>query len=129
MSDFFFVNDLRLRIDLASYATYGTVGRALGRHGIGELEVFRGAAQALARGQIRDIIFEDFSAPPTPVGQYLAGHGFTLFGLCETWWKPRLTSLTDAGRSQSFNYLATRDPSRAKKRFRGPGWKCLMNAA
>jgi HD-GYP domain-containing protein (c-di-GMP phosphodiesterase class II) len=42
VSDFFFVNDLRLRIDLASYATYGTVGRALARHGIGELEVFRG---------------------------------------------------------------------------------------
>ena len=42
MSDFFFVNDLRLRIDLASYATYGMVGRALLRHGIGELEVFRG---------------------------------------------------------------------------------------
>ena len=42
VGDFFFVNDLRLRIDLQSYATYGTVGRALARHGIGELEVFRG---------------------------------------------------------------------------------------
>jgi len=42
VSDFFFVNDLRLRIDLASYATYGVVGRALARHGIGEVEVFRG---------------------------------------------------------------------------------------
>jgi HD-GYP domain-containing protein (c-di-GMP phosphodiesterase class II) len=43
VGDFFFVNDLRLRVDLQSYATYGTVGRALARHGIGELEVFRGA--------------------------------------------------------------------------------------
>jgi HD-GYP domain-containing protein (c-di-GMP phosphodiesterase class II) len=43
VGDFFFVNDVRLRIDLASYATYGAVGRALARHGIGELEVFRGA--------------------------------------------------------------------------------------
>jgi HD-GYP domain-containing protein (c-di-GMP phosphodiesterase class II) len=43
VGDFFFVNDLRLRIDLQSYATYGTVGRALQRHGIGELEVFQGA--------------------------------------------------------------------------------------
>lgn len=42
VGDFFFVNDLRLRIDLQSYATYGFVGRALARHGIGELEVFRG---------------------------------------------------------------------------------------
>jgi HD-GYP domain-containing protein (c-di-GMP phosphodiesterase class II) len=42
VGDFFFVNDLRLRMDLQSYATYGMVGRALQRHGIGELEVFRG---------------------------------------------------------------------------------------
>ena len=42
VGDFFFVNDLRLRIDLASYATFGAVGRALRRHGIGQLEVFRG---------------------------------------------------------------------------------------
>ena len=42
VGDFFFVNDLRLRIDLQSYATYGMVGRALLRHGIGELEVFQG---------------------------------------------------------------------------------------
>ncbi|HEX8392110.1 MAG TPA: hypothetical protein VF665_07120, partial [Longimicrobium sp.] len=42
VGDFFFINDLRLRIDLQSYATYGAVGRALARHGIGELEVFRG---------------------------------------------------------------------------------------
>ena len=42
VGDFFFVNDLRLRMDLQSYATYGSVGRALQRHGIGEVEVFRG---------------------------------------------------------------------------------------
>ena len=42
VGDVFFVNDVRLRVDLQSYATYGTVARALQRHGIGELEVFRG---------------------------------------------------------------------------------------
>ncbi|HEU0015794.1 MAG TPA: HD domain-containing phosphohydrolase [Longimicrobium sp.] len=42
VGDFFFINDLRLRIDLQSYATFGTVARALQRHGIGEMEVFRG---------------------------------------------------------------------------------------
>ncbi|HEX6039777.1 HD-GYP domain-containing protein [Longimicrobium sp.] len=46
VGDFFFVNDLRLRIDLQSYATYGLVGRTLARHGIGELEVFRGVSVA-----------------------------------------------------------------------------------
>jgi HD-GYP domain-containing protein (c-di-GMP phosphodiesterase class II) len=42
VGDFFFVNDLRLRMDLQSYATYGAVGRALQRHGIGQVEAFRG---------------------------------------------------------------------------------------
>ncbi|HEX8694872.1 MAG TPA: HD-GYP domain-containing protein [Longimicrobium sp.] len=42
VGDFFFVNDVRLRIDLASYATFGSVGRALSRHRIGQVEVFRG---------------------------------------------------------------------------------------
>jgi HD-GYP domain-containing protein (c-di-GMP phosphodiesterase class II) len=34
-----FVNDLRLRIDLATYATFGTVATALRRHGLGEVDV------------------------------------------------------------------------------------------
>ena len=46
VGDFFFVNDLRLRIDLASYATYGAVGRALARHRIGEISVYHGAERA-----------------------------------------------------------------------------------
>jgi HD-GYP domain-containing protein (c-di-GMP phosphodiesterase class II) len=46
VGDFFFVNDLRLRIDLQSYATYGAIGRSLQRHGIGELEAFRGVEKA-----------------------------------------------------------------------------------
>ncbi|HEU0054882.1 MAG TPA: HD domain-containing phosphohydrolase, partial [Longimicrobium sp.] len=43
VGDVFFVNDLRLRVDLASYATFGAVGRAFSRHRIGQVEVFRGA--------------------------------------------------------------------------------------
>jgi HD-GYP domain-containing protein (c-di-GMP phosphodiesterase class II) len=42
VGNFFFVNDVRLRVDLASYATFGTVGRALARHGIGHFDFFRG---------------------------------------------------------------------------------------
>ena len=58
VGDVFFVNDLRLRIDLASYATFGAVGRALQRHRIGQVEVFRGvhtsewvAALSLVNGE------------------------------------------------------------------------------
>jgi len=39
VGDFCFLNDLRLRIDLTSYATFGGVGRALRRHGIGQITV------------------------------------------------------------------------------------------
>lgn len=38
VGDFCFVNDLRLRVDMGSYATIGAVGRALGSHGVGQLE-------------------------------------------------------------------------------------------
>jgi HD-GYP domain-containing protein (c-di-GMP phosphodiesterase class II) len=43
VGDVFFVNDLRMRVDLASYATFGAIGRSFGRHRIGQVEVFRGA--------------------------------------------------------------------------------------
>jgi HD-GYP domain-containing protein (c-di-GMP phosphodiesterase class II) len=39
VGDFCFINDLRLRIDLSTYATYGAVARALRRHAIGQLEI------------------------------------------------------------------------------------------
>jgi HD-GYP domain-containing protein (c-di-GMP phosphodiesterase class II) len=41
-----FLNDLRLRIDLGNYATFGGVGRLLERHGVGELA----AAPTASRG-------------------------------------------------------------------------------
>lgn len=45
VGDFFFVNDLRLRVDLGSYATFGTVGRVLQRHGVGHFDIFRGVGK------------------------------------------------------------------------------------
>ena|SRR5687767_3107304 len=38
VGDFCFINDLRLRVDLASYATFGAIGRTLRGHEIGHLE-------------------------------------------------------------------------------------------
>ena len=46
VGDFCFVNDLRLRIDLSSFATFGAVGNALSSHGIGQLEVDPEASRA-----------------------------------------------------------------------------------
>jgi HD-GYP domain-containing protein (c-di-GMP phosphodiesterase class II) len=39
VGDLCFINDLRLRIDLGSYATLGGIGRMLHRHGIGQMDV------------------------------------------------------------------------------------------
>lgn len=38
VGDFCFINDLRLRIDLSNYATFGSVGRTLKAHEVGQLE-------------------------------------------------------------------------------------------
>jgi HD-GYP domain-containing protein (c-di-GMP phosphodiesterase class II) len=41
VGDFLFVNDLRLRFDLGSYATFGGLSRALRGHGVGLIEIAR----------------------------------------------------------------------------------------
>lgn len=39
VGDFVFLNDLRMRIDLGSFATFSAVGRTLRAHGVGQLDV------------------------------------------------------------------------------------------
>jgi len=46
VGDFVFVNDLRMRIDLGSFATFSAVGKALRAHGIGQFDVHPGASVA-----------------------------------------------------------------------------------
>jgi len=94
-----------------------------------ELAVLKGAEESLSRGAIRDIIFEDFSPKPSAVVQFLQKHGFTVFQLSATWWKPHLTELAPGAPPVgdfTDNFLATLDPQRAKARFRPGGWRCLM---
>lgn len=94
-----------------------------------ELAVLKGAEHALSRGAIRDIVFEDFSPEPSPVVDFLRKHGFTVFQLTASWWKPLLTELLPGITPPpgfSHNYLATTDPQRAQSRFRSGGWRCLM---
>jgi FkbM family methyltransferase len=95
-----------------------------------EFGVLKGAIGALRRKAIRDIIFEDFNPKPSTVTEFLNQHGFTIFELHENWWRPRLMPM-ESGRALSprkgfsYNYLATLDPERAKKRFERGGWQCL----
>jgi HD-GYP domain-containing protein (c-di-GMP phosphodiesterase class II) len=42
VGEFFFLNDVRLRLDLSNFATFGNVAQSLQRHGIGSIEVVPG---------------------------------------------------------------------------------------
>jgi HD-GYP domain-containing protein (c-di-GMP phosphodiesterase class II) len=42
VGEFFFLNEVRLRLDLRNFSTFGSVARALRQHGIGEVEVTPG---------------------------------------------------------------------------------------
>jgi HD-GYP domain-containing protein (c-di-GMP phosphodiesterase class II) len=44
VGEFFFLNDVRLRLDLSNFATFGNVGQAFRTQGIGALEVLPGVA-------------------------------------------------------------------------------------
>ena len=95
-----------------------------------ELSVLKGASQILSQKGMRDLIFEDFNAMPSPVARLLEGQGFTIFRMGERWLKPVLTPISNAPTPAggfSYNYLATLQPERAVARFRSPGWRCLLS--
>jgi FkbM family methyltransferase len=95
-----------------------------------ELQVLLGAEKTLQRRAVRDIVFEDFDEAPGPVMKFLQQHGFTIFALSDSWLKPRLSPNVAAVRTArgfSYNHLATLDPARAQRRFRMPGWHCLLH--
>lgn len=90
-----------------------------------ELAVLRGAPRTLA--QLRDLVFEDFGAYPTPAMSLLEETGFQIFALYRTFFRPRLYPPDRRGMPGNAdpNYLATRDPSRARERFAASGWNVL----
>jgi HD-GYP domain-containing protein (c-di-GMP phosphodiesterase class II) len=42
VGDFFFLNEVRLRLDLSNYSTFGSFARSLAAHGIGAMEILAG---------------------------------------------------------------------------------------
>lgn len=46
VGDFFFYNEIRLRLDLSNYSTFGSFARTLTDHGLGAVEVLPGIARA-----------------------------------------------------------------------------------
>jgi FkbM family methyltransferase len=90
-----------------------------------ELAALEGASRLLAGGAIRDVIFEEEEALPTPVSQLLESAGFSLFGLQQRLLGPRLVAATSELAHPLWDaptYLATRCPARAVERMRSRGW-------
>ncbi len=94
-----------------------------------EPAVFRGAMQRLARGEIRDIVFEDHGVYPTPAMKLLTAQGYRLYLLRHRFRGPFLATPEGAkDRGDPPNYLATRDPQRAERRFAQSGWQLLTRS-
>ena len=95
-----------------------------------ELDVLKGAQQMIARKAIRDIIFEEHAATPTPVTDFLEAHGYAVFHLDVTTLRPRIAPIgksRPAGRQDAPNLLATLEPKRAETLLSKIGWQVLRN--
>jgi FkbM family methyltransferase len=93
-----------------------------------EEAVLQGARRLLRSRAVRDILFEEHRALPTPVTRRLEAEGYTVLGLAERLAGLRLADPTaDASRARwhAQTYLATHDPVRARRRIRGLGWIAL----
>ena len=94
-----------------------------------EASVFAGAETLLSRQLVRDILFEERLDYPARSHEILIRHGYRIFRLARTAWRPILSSPEDPVRVATLlpNYLATLDSARAQSRFASLGWKSLSN--
>jgi FkbM family methyltransferase len=90
-----------------------------------ELGVLKGSAKLLERGAVRDIVFEDYGDPPTPVMKLLQAFGYRIFSVESKFFGLDVTPTTEERvrtRDAPPNYLATLDPERALCRLARHGW-------
>jgi FkbM family methyltransferase len=92
-----------------------------------EADVFRGGAKALKSHRLRDIVFEDFGAFPTPAAQILLDFGYRLYRIDKSLFGPVLIPPDHAAsdRFSAPNFLATVEPARAEDGIRRRGWQIL----
>ena len=92
-----------------------------------EAAVFVGAEALLARKLIRDILFEEHGSYPARSHRILLDHGYRIFRVARSTWRPLLLPPGDGPRQPYLppNYLATTDASRANARFVPWGWSAL----
>ena len=95
-----------------------------------ELTAFAGSRELLREGHVRDILFENHEGAHSKLHLLFAEMGYTTFGLNQTLFAPKLLD-TKVSQGcfyprETTNFLATRDPARARRRFSGRGFKCLQ---
>lgn len=96
-----------------------------------ERAALRGAEGSLGKHAIRDIVFEDHNAAASSVLPYLRSHGYELFGFEETFWGVLLVDPLSPRAWQRWsapNYLATLDPTRARRLLGPRGWRSLKGS-
>ena len=94
-----------------------------------EKTVFSGAQNLLAGRLIRDILFEEHQPYPAGSHRALLDHGYQIFRLTRSTWRPLLLPPEAAPRQTYLpsNFLATADAPRARSRFEPWGWSALRN--
>lgn len=93
-----------------------------------ELTALGGAVDLIKNHKIRDIIFEEHEAYPTPVSELLESLGYSVFNLGAGLSGLRINSIcgkTIHRRWEPRSCLATVNPSRALKRLKERGWQTL----
>jgi FkbM family methyltransferase len=96
-----------------------------------ELPVLKGAARLLASGRVRDVVFEDALAPDSPAKEFLRSNAYSLFALRNGAFRTALAPLPATGgrpgadSDEYVDFLATRDPDRARSRWQRRGYLCL----
>lgn len=94
----------------------------------GELDVLDGARSALATGRVDNWIFEGHPEHRGPVIERFREHGYTVFALGHTLFRPLLEEPGSRAHLEAYetpNFLATRDPEGARVAMADWGWKCL----
>jgi FkbM family methyltransferase len=95
-----------------------------------ELEVLKGASRLFQEKRVRDCVFEEHLAYPTPVCNWFEEMGYQVFRLHRSLFRPRLLQPDSSIPRTKWNatsFLATTDPQRAIARFHASGWHCLLH--
>jgi FkbM family methyltransferase len=93
-----------------------------------EIQALKGAESLLSAHRVRDIVFEEHEAPPTPVTQHLESLGYTLYRLEQTLLGAAISNLRNRTRAFYYEppcYLATCQPERAVSLLVRRGWDVL----